>query len=111
VNKQIHLEKQKGKADSLNEKLNKTNNKDMKEHLYIPAAFFEQFREIFIHSSGEIYNIQRPEILTNLCHLKTFTYLSQDIPDNFKNDVDYYGEILKENYLRQEYIIFNVGFK
>jgi hypothetical protein len=91
----------KGKSESLHEKLNKTNIKDMKEHLYIPAAFFEQFKEIFIlpHEAERIYNIPKPNNF-NLSHLKTFTYMSPDIPKESLGAIESYGDYLMESYLK-----------
>jgi hypothetical protein len=108
-----HSEKTKGKPESLNEKLGRTNNKDMKEHLYIKAAFFEQLKDIFILPSNDIYNIPRPELWAgSLSHLKTFTIGSLDIPIEYQQSVEEYGEILMESYLRNVFFDYNiVGYK
>jgi hypothetical protein len=105
-------EKVKGKAESLNEKLNKTNINDMKDHTYLVASFFEQLRDIYInaHEAENIYNIDKPESLKkiNTSLLKQFTYLSKNIPSECEEDLTTYGDQLCERYLRKVKILFNV---
>jgi hypothetical protein len=85
----------------------------MKDHLYIPAAFFEQLKDIFVipKEADKIFNIEKPRGLkdSSLTHIKTFTYVSQEIPEHLKEVVDAYGEELMESYLMHVGIFLNLG--
>jgi hypothetical protein len=111
--KKLLMEKVKGKPDSLNDKINKASIKDMKEHLYIPAAFFEQFKDIYVNpdESKQIYAVPKPNALMekDLGHYKTFTYIAKELRETSqvnKDELKKYGDQLAENYLNQVFFKF-----
>jgi magnesium-transporting ATPase (P-type) len=102
------LEKTKGKTDSLNIKINKASIKDMKEQSYIPAAFFEQFKNIYLHpeDAAKIYDVPISDQINNkeVAYYKIYTYNSKQLKEasqRAKNDLKKYGDILTERYLEQ----------
>jgi hypothetical protein len=105
--KKVLLEKtSKGKSDNLNNKISKASIKDMKEHLFIPAAFFEQFRDIYIHpeEGKEIYNLEKPNPVNDkdLAHYKQFTVISKEMREasqKGRDEIKKYGDQLTDKYL------------
>jgi magnesium-transporting ATPase (P-type) len=78
----------------------------MKEHIYIPAAFFEQFKDIFINheDADKIYTSDKSKIMNDkeAAHFKTFTYNSKefkDIAQKSKDEIKAYGDKLSDLYL------------
>jgi magnesium-transporting ATPase (P-type) len=80
----------------------------MKEQSYIPAAFFEQFKDIYLHpeDAAKIYDVPISDQMNNkeVAYYKTYTYNSKELKEasqKAKDDLKKYGDILTERYLEQ----------
>jgi hypothetical protein len=93
----------KAKAETLSEKVNKANIKNMKEHIFTLTAFFEQQRSQFIHPENANFTfggIVPPPGFPS--HMDSFSYNSPDyknMPFKPKQDFDNYGLMIKNAYL------------
>jgi hypothetical protein len=78
----------------------------MKEHVLIPAAFFEEFKNIYIHpeEAKDIYDLEMPKLTTDrdLTHYKQFTFNSKELRDasqKGRDEIKRYGDLLTDKYL------------
>jgi hypothetical protein len=95
----------KAKADTLSSKVSKANIKNLKEHIYTNAAFFERCRDEFLDKENEKFtlnNIERPtNFPSGFYNFKITDVEYNNLPYNVKSMIDEYGNTLKNTYLER----------
>ena len=104
----------KAKADTLSSKVSKANMKNIKDHIYTNAAFFERCREDFLDKENEKFtfnNIERPTNFPSGFHNYKITDPDyNNLPYNVRSMIDEYGNNLKNTYL-ERVIFIKIGIE
>jgi hypothetical protein len=102
---EMQLEKRpkskKAKAETLSEKVNKANIKNMKDHLYTPTAFFEIQRTLFVSPENSAFTFNNIVPAAEFPRdIESYRYNSNEYRVmRDKQGFDNYGILIKNAYL------------